>query len=74
MRRDADAAIDGLSAASGLRASALAVQGYACLLGGDVAAADSIFAQAVDVGMGAGAGPTVMIALAERGFCAMARR
>ena len=52
-------------------ASALAVQGYACLLGGDAAAADSIFAQAVDVGMGAGAGPTVMIALAERGFCAM---
>ena len=71
MRRDAEAAIDGLSAASGLRASALAVRGMPASSAGTLAAADSIFAQAVDVGMGAGAGPSVMIALAERGFCAM---
>ena len=73
MRRDAEAALDGLSAASGLRSGALLAQAHAFLLGGETERADSILAQAVDVGMGAGAGPSVVAGLAERGFCAIGR-
>ena len=52
MRRDAESALDGLSAGSGFRCAALVLRGYSFLLGGDADRADPIFAQAVDVGLG----------------------
>ena len=73
MRRDSEIAIDGLGAASGIRSGALVLRGYSVLLEGDVDLADSIFAQAVDVGRGTSAGAGIVIALAARGYCALGR-
>ena len=73
MRRDVESAFDGLSAASPMRCAALVLRGHSVLLGGDGDRADPIFAEAVEVGLGTGAGPGVVIALAERGYCALGR-
>ena len=56
---------------AGCGAPALVLFGHSFLLAGDGDRADSIFAQAVDVGMGTAAVPALVIALAERGFCAL---
>ena len=71
MQRDAETALDGLSNASAWRCGALVLQGHAFLIGGDAERADPIFAHAVDVGVGTGVGPGLVVALAERGFCAI---
>ena len=73
MRRDAESAIDGLGAGSGIRCAALVLRGYSFLLGGDADRADPIFAQAVEVGLGTSAGAGVVLALAARGYCALGR-
>ena len=72
MRRDGESAFDGASAASGLRSGALVMQGLAALLEGDPDGADPFFARAVDVGL-AEPDTALVIALAERGFCAIGR-
>ena len=73
MRRDAESALDGLSTTSGYRCHAHLVHGYSVLFGGDADRADPIFAQTVDVGLRARHGPATVVALAERGFCALGR-
>ena len=73
MRRDVESAFDGLGAGSGMRCAALVVHGYSVLLGGDGDRADPIFAEAVDVSLGTGSGPALVVALAERGYCALDR-
>ena len=73
MRRDVESAFDGLSAGSPIRCAALVLSGHCFLLSGDGDRADSTFAQAVEVGMGTAAGPALVVALAERGYCAICR-
>jgi LuxR family maltose regulon positive regulatory protein len=73
MRRDAESAIAGLNKTSPFHCSALTLQGVAVLLGGDQREADLIFARAVDVGAGAFTWPAMIVALAERGLCAIVR-
>ena len=73
MQRDAQNALDGLSTASSWRCGVLVLQAHAFLIDGDAERADPIFAHAVDVGVSTGVGPGVVVALAERGFCAIGR-
>ena len=73
MRRDVASAFDGLSAGSPMRCAVFVLSGHCFLLSGDGDRADSTFAQAVEVGMGTAAGPGLVIALAERGYCALGR-
>ena len=71
MRRDAQIAWDGRSAASPYRATMLHAEGLAYLLEGDPDRADAIFAHAVDVATRAGVLPFVPVLLAERGLVAI---
>ena len=73
MRRDVASAFNGLSAGSPMRCAVFVLSGHCLLLSGDGDRADSTFAQAVEVGMGTAAGPALVIALAERGYCALDR-
>jgi len=73
MRADAQAALAGLHPASSWRTTALVLAGIAGLLDGQVDRADAVLADAVEVGMDAGALPAVTIALAERCLVAIQR-
>ena len=73
MRRDAESALDGLGATSRFRCPAFVLLGQSILLGGDPDRADPILAHTVELGLGTGTWPTVLIALGERAFCAIGR-
>ena len=72
MRRDAEIAVRLESERSPWHPPALALQGVALLLAGDLDQADDILTDAVESAERAGAGPTASIALAERSLLAMA--
>jgi LuxR family maltose regulon positive regulatory protein len=71
MRADAQAAAAGLSPGSPWRATALLLEGIACLLAGQADQADPILAHAVQVAAEAGAAPAAATGLAERAVVAM---
>ncbi len=73
MRRDARAALEGLSAASPHRWGMLHTEGISHLLEGDPVTADPILAHATDVASASGAAPAVALILAERGISALER-
>jgi LuxR family maltose regulon positive regulatory protein len=73
MRRDAQIAWSGLSAASPYRATMLHAEGLAHLLDGDADRADATFARAVDAATDAAVLPFVPVLLAERGIVAIER-
>jgi len=70
MRRDAQAAWDGLSPASPYRATMLYTEGISYLLEGDPDRAGPVLARADDVAIGAGSLPLAALIMAER--CAVA--
>jgi LuxR family transcriptional regulator, maltose regulon positive regulatory protein len=70
MRRDAQAAWDGLSPASPYRATMLYTEGISYLLEGDPDRAGPVLARADDVAIGAGSLPLAALVMAER--CAVA--
>jgi LuxR family maltose regulon positive regulatory protein len=74
MRADVQAGLAGLSPASQWRAAALTLVGVSYLLDGEGDQADPILADAVEVGIHAGALPAVAVALAERGLIAIQRQ
>jgi LuxR family maltose regulon positive regulatory protein len=73
MWADAQAALNGLRPASPWRATALLLAGVAALSDGQADRADAVLADAVEVGMDAGALPAVATALAERCVVALQR-
>jgi LuxR family transcriptional regulator, maltose regulon positive regulatory protein len=73
MRRDARAALDGLSAASPHRWAMLHTEGLSYLLEGDPVKADSILAHAADVATASAAAPAVALTLAERAIAEIER-
>jgi LuxR family transcriptional regulator, maltose regulon positive regulatory protein len=73
MRRDARAALDGLSPSSPYRAAMLHAEAVSHLLEGDAAQADAILARAVDAAALTGVRPFVPVLLAERGIAATVR-
>ncbi len=73
MRRDARAALDGLSPASVHRWAMLHVEGISYLVEGDPLKADPILAHAVDVAAASDALPAVALTLAARGIAAIDR-
>jgi LuxR family maltose regulon positive regulatory protein len=73
MRGDADTALAGLSPASPWRTATMVMKGTAELLAGRADQADAILAQAVEVGMDAGAWPAASTALAQRCLLAIQR-
>jgi LuxR family transcriptional regulator, maltose regulon positive regulatory protein len=73
MRRDARAALDGLTPASPHRWAMLHTEGLAHLLEGDPVKADSLFAHAANVAASSGTPPAVALTLAERGIAAIDR-
>ena len=73
MRRDVESGFDGMSAGGAMRCAALVLRAHSFLIVADADRADPIFAEAVEVGLGTGAGPALAIALAERGYCALGR-
>jgi LuxR family maltose regulon positive regulatory protein len=74
MRRDATAALDGLSPASPHRWAMLHIEGISYLLEGDPVKADSLLAHAADVAAASTAAPAVALTLAERATAAIVRR
>ncbi len=73
MRRDARAALDGLSPASPHRWGMLHTEGISYLLEGDPVRADSILAHAADVATASAAAPAVALTLGERAIAAIER-
>jgi LuxR family maltose regulon positive regulatory protein len=73
MWADTEAALAGLSPASPWRATALLLAGVAALAHGEVDRADAVLADAVEVGVDAGALPATATALAERCLVAIQR-
>jgi LuxR family transcriptional regulator, maltose regulon positive regulatory protein len=73
MRRDARAALDGLSPASLHRWGMLHTEGVSHLVEGDLVEADSILAHAADVAIASEAGPAVALTLAGRAIAAIER-
>jgi LuxR family maltose regulon positive regulatory protein len=73
MRRDARAALDGLSPASVHRWAMLHTEGISYLVDGDPLQADPILAHAVDVATASDALPAVALTLAARGIAAVDR-
>ncbi|HEX6577420.1 MAG TPA: LuxR C-terminal-related transcriptional regulator [Jiangellaceae bacterium] len=73
MRKDAEIAVRLESERSPWHPPALALQGVALLLTGDLDKADDVLSDAVESAERAGAGPAASIALAERSLLAMAR-
>ncbi len=73
MRRDARAALDGLSPASVHRWAMLHTEGISYLVEGDPLKADPILAHAVDVATASDALPAVALTLAARGIAAIDR-
>jgi LuxR family transcriptional regulator, maltose regulon positive regulatory protein len=73
MRRDAEIAVRLESERSPWHPPALALQGVALLLTGDLDKADDVLSDAVESAERGGAGPAASIALAERSLLAMGR-
>jgi LuxR family maltose regulon positive regulatory protein len=73
MRRDAEEASLGLAPGSRWRPVAIALEGAACLAGGDLDGADNRLAEAAGAALDIGAWPAASVALAERALVAVRR-
>jgi LuxR family maltose regulon positive regulatory protein len=73
MRRDAQAAWEGLNSTSPYRATLLQTEGISYLVEGDPGRADPVLARAVDVAGAVGQKPVVALLLAERALAAIDR-